>query len=633
MDIIDIILARALTPQGQIETYAAQAQRAVTNANTAVNNINNITQQTQDNYEASVEALNTVTQAMEDAQTLISELNSTTIIDNEINKLLFTISNLNRSGYIGTDIVLKYPDESIKRINDAIKYYTSTGNNTDGTMTQKAITDAISAAIGSGGSGGGGSTNLGPENSGNIVVIGPDGNIISGDTTEASIIEALIKSGSYVAKDAVGAEMDYENRVFSRTQESEYYQPGQQFDSYPMYGGRMRCNVGDNGYINAFYGDTNYKEDGSNGQVMIYQPKFYYQRVPIKTDSITTGNVIRKESIIISATAQAGLKIHPLFINENGEEVDYVLLPAYESCYYSVDRAQYDLNDSNAIDFTKDKLSSIAGAKPISGLNKNLTVTAAEQLAQNRGEGWHITNLACESAMQLLELIEFGSFNGQNALEAGICSIPNNSNANCASITGSTSSLGNQTGVASSTQNETAGKYTDYNTAGKRAITYRGMENPWGNIWRMIGGMIISGNGSQYGGEVYVCNNFNYNESEITSNYKSLSYYLPQTDGYISGFGYNSQYDWVFIPIECSNANSAVPVGDYVWSTPYLNKLNMATVGGLWTFGEQDGMFAYGFDKNLITHERGFSARLMFIPKKDAIYNVNINKWTNKRGA
>ena len=167
----------------------------------------------------------------------------------------------------------------------------------------------------------------------------------------------------------------------------------------------MRCNVGDNGYINAFYGDTNYKEDGSNGQVMIYQPKFYYQRVPIKTDSITTGNVIRKESIIISATPQAGLKIHPLFINENGEEVDYVLLPAYESCYYSVDRAQYDLNDSNAIDFTKDKLSSIAGAKPISGLNKNLTVTSAEQLAQNRGEGWHITNLACESAIQLLELV------------------------------------------------------------------------------------------------------------------------------------------------------------------------------------------------------------------------------------
>jgi hypothetical protein len=43
-----------------------------------------------------------------------------------------------------------------------------------------------------------------------------------------------------------------------------------------MYGGRMRCNVTDDGTITAFYGDSNYADDGSNGQVMVYQPKFYY---------------------------------------------------------------------------------------------------------------------------------------------------------------------------------------------------------------------------------------------------------------------------------------------------------------------------------------------------------------------
>ena len=36
MDIIDVILAKALTPQGQIESYAQQARNAVTNANSAV---------------------------------------------------------------------------------------------------------------------------------------------------------------------------------------------------------------------------------------------------------------------------------------------------------------------------------------------------------------------------------------------------------------------------------------------------------------------------------------------------------------------------------------------------------------------------------------------------------------------
>jgi len=33
MDIIDVMLARALTPQGRIESYAAQSQQAVAQAN------------------------------------------------------------------------------------------------------------------------------------------------------------------------------------------------------------------------------------------------------------------------------------------------------------------------------------------------------------------------------------------------------------------------------------------------------------------------------------------------------------------------------------------------------------------------------------------------------------------------
>jgi hypothetical protein len=33
MDIIDVMLARAMTPQGQIQSYAAQSQSAVAKAN------------------------------------------------------------------------------------------------------------------------------------------------------------------------------------------------------------------------------------------------------------------------------------------------------------------------------------------------------------------------------------------------------------------------------------------------------------------------------------------------------------------------------------------------------------------------------------------------------------------------
>ena len=111
----------------------------------------------------------------------------------------------------------------------------------------------------------GGVSNLGIDAAGKIVIVGPDGNIIAGDTSEASIIEALIKSGSYKTEGVVGLSIDYENKSVERLYDAVGYNAGSNFNTYSMYGGRMRCNVADDGTINAFYGDPNYTEDGSNG--------------------------------------------------------------------------------------------------------------------------------------------------------------------------------------------------------------------------------------------------------------------------------------------------------------------------------------------------------------------------------
>lgn len=638
MDIIDVLVARAITPQGQIESYAAMAQQAVAQANQAVSDINTITEQTEQNNETAIATMDLATQALADAQEAVENvqqaldnLDVSDAVADEVKKLLLSVTSVSGQNVIATNLVTTYPDNSTKTISNMIKYYTTTGDNEDGTMTQKAITAAIAAA-GQGGSGGGSgsASNLGPENAGNIVVVGEDGTITAGDTTEADIIDALVKSGSYTAKNAVGLTIDYENKTFTRTQEAADYSAGTDFSAggkYSMYK-RMRCNVRDNGQITAWYGDSNYKEDGSNGQVMVYQPKFYYQRVPLKLANSTRGQAIRRESIIISDTAQAGFKLHPLFIDANGHILEYVLLPAYEGCSYSMTNNAYDLNDSSSVDFSKDKLSSIAGAKPISGNNKNLTIQNAEQLATNRGRGWHITNLAAESANQFLELVEFGTLNAQDALELGISNIPNNTTANCASLTGSTSALGNDTGAAESTINETAGATTTYNVAGRRAISYRGMENAWGNIWHMIGGLKIVGTGTSQGGTPYI-SNFNYNSE---SGYEDVGFYLPTTYDYISSFGYgNSDYDWVFLPIECSGGNSAVPVGDYIWTTARLNGTHLAASGGAWSFGDRNGAFSYSFDIDANQTTRSLNARLMYIPiYASTIYTDNYNQWLGR---
>ena len=115
-------------------------------------------------------------------------------------------------------------------------------------------------------------------------------------------------------------------------------------------------------------------------------------------------------------------------------------------------------------------------------------ITNAETYARARGTGWHIMNIAAVSANQMLEIVEFGQMNGQEALEAGVSSLSYTANVNCSAITGSTSALGNTTGHATSTISNNNGTQITNTTAGKRAISYRGMENPWGNVWNMIVG-------------------------------------------------------------------------------------------------------------------------------------------------
>lgn len=88
----------------------------------------------------------------------------------------------------------------------------------------------------------------------------------------------------YTEDDIYGVEVDYANRTFTRLAGAVGKTPGTDFDSILAFGGRKRCNLADNGTVNAYFGDPGYTEDGSNGQVMVEQPKFYYKVVPLKME-------------------------------------------------------------------------------------------------------------------------------------------------------------------------------------------------------------------------------------------------------------------------------------------------------------------------------------------------------------
>lgn len=643
MDIIDVILGKTLSSSGQIDIYAARAAKAVQDANAAVaaitdaaDNIEELTEQTQANNETAQATITNLNEAIEHLETAEAEIRA--VSDQEIKKLALSMTRAESSGYIGIDLITTYPDNTDAELSNLVKYYTGRGQNVDGTMTQRAITAELTALERridqGGGSGGSGSINLGPENAGNIVVVGDDGNISSGSIEEEGLVDLLLEAGTYSVKNAVGITIDYKNRTFTRIVDSAELAPGSDYDAYPMYGGRKRCNVNAAGRITAWYGDSNYKEDGSNGDVMVYQPKFYYFRNILESKNSKVGKIVQKETLILSEKKYAKFKVHPRFINAVGEELDYVLLPAYESCLYHPNNNTWDENDSQIVNDQRDCLFSRANVKPISGRYINLDAALGEQLAKNKGTGWHMTDLGIESINQMLFMVEYGTMNAQTAIGRGVSDINANNIYNCSSLTGSTSVLGNNTGAALSTQNEINDSYNTYTNDGYVAISYRGCENWWGNTWRFIGGLNIYGDGEKNGGVPYICSDFNYTPDVIGDNYKSMGFSLPNAGSWISAMGYGeSDCDWAYLPAEAYSANSALPVGDYVWTISNLNQCYSGRIGGHCAYGNNNGLFSYAFDHDYSSIGTTSSARIMFIPTKNSIYNANYASWKAKMGA
>lgn len=441
------------------------------------------------------------------------------------------------------------------------------------------------------------------------------------------------------ADDIVGVQVDYKNKTFKRLAGAANLSKGSDFDKFTMLGGRKRCNVADDGSIVAWYGDADYKEDGSMGQVMVYQPKFYYLVCPVEYDPIDTGigYHLRKANYYVSEKPRAGFRLHPAFYDASGNEIDYFLTSAYEGSIYDASASAYLLNDEQVMNTGEDKFSSIAGARPASGSSQNLTRPNIEAMAQNRGTNWHGDLIKQVSAEQMLMIIEMGMMNLQTAIAQGVVSLPwttgSDTTSSYAAATGSTASLGNGTGRAEKTTTYEGGVAKEYTVDGKTSVCWRGKENFWGNIWKFVYGINIWGNGKMGGGQPYICSDFSFAESKNSGNYEPAGFTVTNANGYISAMGYSTACDWLFIASECLG-NSSLPVGDYTYITVNLNGYRIAPLGGGWNYGGYAGGFCWALLYGVGHRFRDIGGRLVYIPTRDsATYTAAIEAWKQKMAA
>ena len=633
------------------DTAKTNLQNATNTANTAKANLTNATSTantTKSNVEAATNAANTAISNAGVAKTnlekvitsaTIAQSNLQGVIDNanqikgqlDSSNATAVTSKKNLDSAISDASVAKSQLQEV--INSASSVKTSLSNVISTANTAKSNLDASVATANNV------LQSLGAENASAASNIDE---LKSENFNSQEILSGVADIRAYLgitADDIVGIQVDYKNKTFKRLAGAANLTKGSDFDKFTMFGGRKRCNVADDGSIVAWYGDADYKEDGSMGQVMVYQPKFYYLVCPVEYDPIDTGigYHLRKANYYVSEKPRAGFRLHPAFYDASGNEIDYFLTSAYEGSIYDASASAYLLNDEQVMNTGEDKFSSIAGARPASGSSQNLTRPNIEAMAQNRGTNWHGDLIKQVSAEQMLMIIEMGMMNLQTAIAQGVVSLPwttgSDTTSSYTAATGSTASLGNGTGRAEKTTTYEGGVAKEYTVDGKTSVCWRGKENFWGNIWKFVYGINIWGNGSMGGGQPYICNDFNFAESRNSENYEAAGFTVTNANGYVSAMGYSTTCDWLFIASECLG-NSSLPVGDYTYITANLNGYRIARLGGRWSSGGDAGAFYWGLINGVGHRNRDLGGRLVYITTKDsAVYNAAIASWKEQMAA
>jgi hypothetical protein len=288
------------------------------------------------------------------------------------------------------------------------------------------------------------------------------------------------------------------------------------------------------------------KLDGTDGNVMVEIPKFYY-----KYNYNTTSGVVHEHSI--SLTPDAGYVVHPAFVRD-GVELDYRY------------RAAYDGYRSGG------KLWSRSGVYP----STNVNITQFRTDARANGAGWEQLDCLLHEAITLLCMIEYGTMNIQSALGEGRTMLSGGSwtGGSYIGITGLSNSLGNGSG------NVTYVGDADDAAADGSFMSYRGIENFYGNIWKFADGVLFQNN------VPYVNQHpSTYDSTTLGANDISTGVTMTASDGYARNLGNSNKG---FFPTSVSGGSSATGTTDYFYAND-AGELGIALVGSSANLGLSPG--------------------------------------------
>ena len=361
-----------------------------------------------------------------------------------------------------------------------------------------------------------------------------------------------------------GAEWNQSTDLYERTTTiGSYTQPD--FDNIFPWSDLRRCTLWDNGTVNYYLNATNSSLKangeladltGADSQVMVQIPKFYFKHT--FTNSTHDWEISRFNI--------TGFDVHNAFI-KNGVEVDYRYIGAYEGSMWDATTSSMVPSGNIITDMyaAGDKLCSVSGQYP----KVNEMRSEFRAMATERGTGWRQQDFDLISAVQLLYLIEYADFNSQSQIGYGRTQ-----------LSGGTWTAGSyigQTGksnVDGDGTNSIAGNTTD------AYMTYRGIENFYGNVWKWVDGINV------YNNIPYVTNNDSNFADDTTTNYTNLNITLSNVDGYLVTL---ADINRGFLPVSIGGSSSTYITDYYYQNTGWC----VVTLGGYARYGTHAGAFAF----------------------------------------
>lgn len=320
------------------------------------------------------------------------------------------------------------------------------------------------------------------------------------------------------------------------------------FDSYMPWMGMEEYTLNnETGRVSAKKGDPGFTRTNINLPVMVKIPEFYY-----KIERV--GSIFR---YYVADGPVDGLSLHP------GSGDNYL--------------GRYEAGEASS-----GTMGPILAS--YSGKTQSVSKTRSEfrDRARNMASGFQLRDIAAWCAYDLLYLVEYADWDSQKKIGPGIV------NDTAAHKTGETDAMVYHTGRANSGDNS--------------AVQYRGIENPWGNVWEWVDGINVNNR------VPYICTEPESYADDTTSNYTSSGITLPNS-GWIKGLGFSSVFPWALLPDTTGGGSATTYIPDYINSSAGWSVVD---VSGCYTNASIAGLFFFDASQSSGISSQYIGARLQF---------------------